>query len=444
MDKEKKTVQNIITQYETKTGLSCYYFPVNKPGLSLPPICEVCSLICQEKTWGQVCKKQRQNAIRRVITDRSWSFVFCETGVIEWMVPLVQDGIVQGIFLSGGVRVNTDMHEDTSAIISDIHSVCPSVDFDKLKPASKKIPWKTKGQIMSFCHSLITLCKESVEASSNQTPSRTVHFHDMYLGDSTTDKEESFLSLATETQPLSHYICRTLSAPDTLVLFWKTIEHLSSGILPNIYADRISEARNAFLQTMEYAMRENSLSEARISAACLLFIIFLKYFNKEVYDTRFYVLFYQAISELSQAENKQVIKDITNDVFHKMCVFFGHPSNKDNRISPAVLMMNFIDHNYDQAISVEDIARSAYLSKTYASNVFKKQTSVSIKNYLTSRRMIRAFDLLIRTSMSISSIAQKVGYSDMRSFYKTFSSYYGMKCTEVRNKYAIYEKFREP
>ena len=98
-----------------------------------------------------------------------------------------------------------------------------------------------------------------------------------------------------------------------------------------------------------------------------------------------------------------------------------------NRSYAVRRIINYLNENYEQRISLEQIAHNMYLSPVYISKIFKEETGESPINYLIKIRLERAKELLQTTnSRSIKSIAKQVGYDDVYHFSKLFKKYYGI------------------
>ena len=82
--------------------------------------------------------------------------------------------------------------------------------------------------------------------------------------------------------------------------------------------------------------------------------------------------------------------------------------------------VEYINVNYDHKITLDDIAKHVYLNRTYTSQLFKKHMKVNFADYLEMVRINKAKTLLLDTSMPISEIAARVGYSNQSYFTKVF------------------------
>jgi AraC-type DNA-binding domain-containing proteins len=95
--------------------------------------------------------------------------------------------------------------------------------------------------------------------------------------------------------------------------------------------------------------------------------------------------------------------------------------------------LEFIEHNYDKCIKVNDIAKYIGINRSYLTNIFKKALDISVQDYLVNYRLEKGAELLKNTSLSIGSISSAVGYTDSLTFSKMFKRYKNMSPSEYRN-----------
>ncbi|MCF0143037.1 MAG: AraC family transcriptional regulator [Parasporobacterium sp.] len=95
-------------------------------------------------------------------------------------------------------------------------------------------------------------------------------------------------------------------------------------------------------------------------------------------------------------------------------------------------VIEYIKANYRRHISLEEIAEKTYLSKTYLSSLFKKETGYSISEYINIVRVERSKALLMEESMSIIEIANLCGFEDQSYFTKVFKNIVGITPKKYR------------
>lgn len=104
----------------------------------------------------------------------------------------------------------------------------------------------------------------------------------------------------------------------------------------------------------------------------------------------------------------------------------------NTEISKAI---QYIKHNYDQNISLQDVAEHVNLSFGYLSNLFKKELDITFVEYLTQYRIERAKELLLQTRLKSYDIAVKVGFSPEYTYFsKVFKKVTGLNPNEYRRK----------
>ncbi|WP_308638375.1 response regulator transcription factor [Paenibacillus silvisoli] len=94
--------------------------------------------------------------------------------------------------------------------------------------------------------------------------------------------------------------------------------------------------------------------------------------------------------------------------------------------------IHFIKENVEEDISREDVAAHVNLNPAYLSRLFKKETGGNLIDYLIETKVNRAKLLLDTTDMTVSAIAQQVGYSNFSHFTRTFKKHTGVNPQEYR------------
>lgn len=96
----------------------------------------------------------------------------------------------------------------------------------------------------------------------------------------------------------------------------------------------------------------------------------------------------------------------------------------------------YIQENYMQPLSLEDVSNLVGFNTSYFSTLFKKETGKNFVEYLTEVRMEMAKELLRDTRKSVLEICANVGYSDLKHFTRRFIKHTGIKPTEYRKIYS--------
>lgn len=97
--------------------------------------------------------------------------------------------------------------------------------------------------------------------------------------------------------------------------------------------------------------------------------------------------------------------------------------------------LEFIDHNFDKNIKVNDIANYIGIDRSYLTNIFKKSMNMSPQKYLVNYRLDKACGLLKTTSLPVSNIATQIGYNDPLSFSKVFKMFHNISPKAYRTQH---------
>ena len=124
---------------------------------------------------------------------------------------------------------------------------------------------------------------------------------------------------------------------------------------------------------------------------------------------------------------------------YTMLAMFMHGSSKisDNNTSVTYVQkgIEYISANYSYNITIEDIANYVGLSRSHLFRSFETVLGQSPKEYLTEFRMKQACYLLEHSSLSITAIANSIGFDNSLYFSKTFHKWKNMSPKEYRKQH---------
>ncbi|MFS0778282.1 helix-turn-helix domain-containing protein [Neobacillus sp. 3P2-tot-E-2] len=105
--------------------------------------------------------------------------------------------------------------------------------------------------------------------------------------------------------------------------------------------------------------------------------------------------------------------------------------NQNERLTDII---DFIQSNYREPITLEEVARLHYISVPYLSKIFKKQTGKNFSQYLSEIRLAYAVNELENSDKPITRIALDNGFPYLAAFNRVFYEYYHLKPVEYRKK----------
>ncbi len=113
--------------------------------------------------------------------------------------------------------------------------------------------------------------------------------------------------------------------------------------------------------------------------------------------------------------------------------FYEVPQNNtDDRITK---MLTYINEHIDKPdlLKVENLAEVFMMSPTYVSEFFKKQVSMSLREYIIKGKLKLVEIRLLNSDFTLTQIADDLGFTDVSHLSKTFKRYSGTSLREFKN-----------
>ena len=93
---------------------------------------------------------------------------------------------------------------------------------------------------------------------------------------------------------------------------------------------------------------------------------------------------------------------------------------------------NYMEAHFEEHLTLESAAATVYVSPSYLSTLFKKETGSNFSEYLTAIRMKNAKRLLDDASYTVAQVAEMTGYRDVKHFSSVFQKYYDISPARYR------------
>jgi beta-xylosidase/AraC-like DNA-binding protein len=97
-------------------------------------------------------------------------------------------------------------------------------------------------------------------------------------------------------------------------------------------------------------------------------------------------------------------------------------------------IVQYVGAHYQQALSLNQLAKLHHVSASYLSRLFTLEVGVSFKTYLTRMRFKRCVSDLLHTAKPMYLIVQDNGFNDSRQFTSLFKKTYGMTPHRFRDE----------
>ncbi|WP_046213843.1 helix-turn-helix transcriptional regulator [Paenibacillus wulumuqiensis] len=96
-------------------------------------------------------------------------------------------------------------------------------------------------------------------------------------------------------------------------------------------------------------------------------------------------------------------------------------------------MKRYIQQNYSRRITKEHLGELIQRTPNYAATLFKNVTGQTISEYVHDQRMKRAVYMLTESQLTITEIAEFLGYQEVSYFYRIFKRKMGVPPAEMMN-----------
>ena len=100
------------------------------------------------------------------------------------------------------------------------------------------------------------------------------------------------------------------------------------------------------------------------------------------------------------------------------------------------LILKFVENNYMEKITIEDVAKEVSLSQSHFMKYFKNTMGTSFIDYLNEYRLTMASRLLISSDSSVLDIAAEVGFDNLSYFNRSCKKRFQQTPREYRKRYA--------
>lgn len=104
--------------------------------------------------------------------------------------------------------------------------------------------------------------------------------------------------------------------------------------------------------------------------------------------------------------------------------------NKDDYVIQKA--KEYIHNNYQDNLTLNDVATHVFLSENYFSTLFSQKTGTTFRNYLRSFRIEKAKELLTTTNLRIYEVAEQTGYTEHSHFVRAFKALTGQSPGDYR------------
>lgn len=106
-----------------------------------------------------------------------------------------------------------------------------------------------------------------------------------------------------------------------------------------------------------------------------------------------------------------------------------------------VCAMEFIEQNFEERITVNDVAQASYVSLSHLQSMFSRAFHMSVGDYVAKRKLCAAAFELLNTTKGVTDIAFDFGYANVESFTRAFKKQFLQSPSAYRKEHHFSELY---
>ncbi len=225
-------------------------------------------------------------------------------------------------------------------------------------------------------------------------------------------------------------------APINIVQSIEKAYELENNLLNAISQGLTSKAEAVFGNVKPSAMLENRFTD-KLRNAKNFMLVLNTLARKAVEQGGVHPIYIDGISsDFSLKIEAAPTVDECDKLFYDMIRKYSRLVQQHNQKNYSLLVQRVItvaDTDITADLSLKNMAKILSVNPSYLSTHFKKETGVTLTEYVNKRRIERAKTLLKSTGMQIQGVAQSCGILDVNYFTKLFKKYTGVTPKEYKN-----------
>lgn len=193
--------------------------------------------------------------------------------------------------------------------------------------------------------------------------------------------------------------------------------------------------KKELLNLLKFSM-ESLAAQKKLSAAALteikqdlLQIVFVYLHSKEIQANQLFAN--EAFVSLDDQATESLVNMMRYQV-HLISCTIDYVSEVEQSDSIVQRAKKYVHDHYKEDISRTEIAESVFLTPEYMAKMFKKETGISLKQYISDYRISVAKELLSRPGARISDVACEVGFDNFSYFSTVFKKTTGYTPNEYQ------------
>jgi len=204
--------------------------------------------------------------------------------------------------------------------------------------------------------------------------------------------------------------------PDSLAIIQKNCIH-DAHIITDDPSKKPSEWVYLFVDLESLGAKNHPNDSVIFSSSDMSALFWAMYYELETHSDNYEEAFLFLLESFLIKANRSMEKHVLNG------------TSVPEQLLPAI---SYISNNCSHEITIEDIAASCNISTSHFRKVFRKSFNCSPLEYLNNFRLSLACKMLEGTTLSVTEIAGRAGFSSISSFNRQFKDHFEVSPTQYR------------
>ena len=197
------------------------------------------------------------------------------------------------------------------------------------------------------------------------------------------------------------------------------IKKLTEKIIHSVFSNAVPDIEKYTHDFFNMVLLKGTFSIEHIRTKCLDIIFEMGYRLKELEgdesNTKFRKHGY--VNEINAISNMEDLAEWFEKSLKSISSGVSEITSEEKFVRQ---VKEYVMNNYDKKISLSDIADHIYMSSSYLSYSFKKNTGKNLVEYINEVKIEKAKEMLMDTKVRIKDVYHKVGFTDYSYFSRVF------------------------
>lgn len=331
----------------------------------------------------------------------------CPAGLTHWTIPLVKNGVFHSAIVAGPVQMTLPSEFMINNMLFEYE--IPIENKGLFKSALKMIPVIEPKKVKSYADLLYIVAKEIMNEHSKILQ----------------DRKEKYKEQAIINEEIQYIKTQDSEVAYPIMLERELVNRVKR-------ADK--EGAKAYLNDILGHILFSSGNNLEMSKVRLLELIIILSRSAVEGGAKLENIFESNREYMEKINKQNNIEELCHWIIKVLDGFLDEvlSFNSSKNVMVIQKAIQYINDNYQEGITLEQVSKEVYLSTAYFSRLFKEEMDISFSEYLNKVRVEESKRLLLNLKYSLSDIAHQVGFSDQSYFTKVFKRIEGISPGQYR------------